>query len=125
MRFCFKQKKVLLQNTVHARYLEHSLSRTFSMSNFFLGPLNSASNFTLNNHPLSRSPFISNFHYVELFSRSLELIFARYLELSFEFSQKIEQNTFHYKTKFETRHFCYWRFVMAYFFLSKWLPSES
>ena len=73
--------------TVDARYLEHLLSRTFTISNFLAGPLNFSSNSRLKNirylelRYLKLSPYRANYLAPETVFRSLSQTFVRILKL--------------------------------------------
>ena len=74
---------ITIITTVHIRYLEYPLSRTFINPTFSSVPSALSVTAPINAFSIS-NPAISNFHYVELFSwslqRSLGLFSIRYLE---------------------------------------------
>ena len=84
MRYYYESYLSNNHNTVDARYLEHLLSRTFTISNFVTDPLNFSSNSKLKNIRYLELRYLelslSRTNYL-----SLKLFFARYLELLFEF----------------------------------------
>ena len=65
--------------TLSLTYSRRSISRALSLEQF--GPLNSRSKCRLKNVRYHERPLSRTFCYLELFLRSLGLIYARYLEL--------------------------------------------
>ena len=88
---------ILSRYTVDIRYLEYPLSRTFSISNFYLVP--SAFSLTSLVNPLGISnSAISNFHYVKPFFRSRQSFLGCFLSAIWNIWMGFRENhTVHFR----------------------------